>query len=404
MKKLFALLLSFMLLFLTACNNKPADSTLGTGTGTGTGTTNSPNQSQPSELDVKDTIVFNLNEGFIDLPSRTIYEKSGTMYYYSKVDGKAYVYCYDPLCEHNNGDCMANPDMSFNARYIFFINNRFYYPISSGKIISFSFDGTDKKIEYDGEYNGDLNVWGHSLSVGPYIYIELYSFASEDGIAHTLRFNVETGEMEDLTEKTGNYIRPNFFYNGMLYGYGQGIERVKTNLDLTYCEEIEPIPSSSDHFSGSRFFGIYNSQGHASIRLYDMKTETLETYDIEGWNEGDGIYTLYADENYFYFYKNDKILLGEIWKRGELKPTYKYNDGSIYRVNHDGTGLVCIYEEAEFTITGSEAIIVGDQFLVFGQNVRVRDNQTETWDNGLLVGTIGADGKIDELKPVEVVE
>ena len=399
MKKLFALLLALSCLFLTACNNGPADSTLGTGTGTD----NSQNTGTVNELELQNTIVYNLNEGFIDLPSRIIYEKSKMVYYYSKVDGNAYVYCYDPLCEHNNGDCMANPDMSFNARYIFFINNRFYYPISSGKIISFSFDGTDKKIEYDGEYNGDLNVWGHSLSVGPYIYIELYSFASEDGIAHTLRFNVETGEMEDLTEKTGNYIRPNFFYNGMLYGYGQGIERVKTSLDLTTCEEIEPIPSS-DHFSGSRFFGIYNSQGHASIRLYDMKTETLETYDIEGWNEGDGVSTLYADENYFYFYKNNKILLGEVWQRGELKPIYKYNDGSIYRVNHDGTGLVCIYEEDEFVIDGQEAIICGDQFLVFGHNVRVRDNVSERWDDGLLVGTIGADGKIDELKPVEVVE
>ena len=403
MKKLFAFFLAFTLLFLTACNNTPADSTVETGSGTGT--SNSQNQAQPSELDLKDTIVYNLNLGFIDLPSRIIYEDeyNGMLYYYSKADGKAYAYCYDPLCEHGRGDCMTNPDIGFTTWYIFFINNRFYYPLKDGKIISFSFDGTDKKIEYEGEYNGDLNVWGHSLSVGPYIYTELYSLASEDGIAHTLRFNVETGEMEDLTEKTGNYIRPDFFYNGMLYGYGQGIERVKTNLDLTFCEEIEPIPSS-DHFSGSRFFGIYNSQGHANIRLYDMKTDTLETYDIEGWNEGDSISTLYADENYFYFYKRDKILLGEVWSNGKLKPTYKQNDGSIYRVNHDGTGLVCIYEEDEFVIDGQEAIICGDQFLVFGKNIHVRDNQTETWDKGLLVGTIGADGKIDELKPVEVVE
>ena len=396
-KKLFALFLALTMLFLTACNNTPSDPV--------TGTTNSPNQSQPSELELKDTIVYNLNEGFIDLPSRIIYEdmNHGGLYYYSKADGKAYAYCYDPLCEHNNEDCTANPDFGFTAWYIFFINNRFYYPLGSGKIISFSFDGTDKKIEYEGEYNGDLNVWGHSLSVGPYIYTELYSFASEDGIAHTLRFNVETGEMEDLTEKTGNYIRPNFFYNGILYGYGQGIGWVKTNLDLTFCEEIEK-PKYSDHFSGSLFFGIYNYQESPKIHLYDMKTETLETYDIEGWNEDGGISTLYADENYFYFYIYESILLGEIWSRGELKPTYKYNDGSIYRVNRDGTGLVCIYEEDEFVIDGREAIICGDQFLVFGKNIHVRDNQTETWDKGLLVGTIGADGKISELKPVEVVE
>ena len=82
---------------------------------------------------------------------------------------------------------------------------------------------------------------------------------------------------------------------------------------------------------------------------------------------------------------------------------YKGNDGSLYRVNHDGTGLVCIYEEDDFEITGYEIVISGNQFLIEGRNVRVRDNTQEIWDNGLLVGTIGADGKIDELKPVEVV-
>ena len=403
MKKLFALLLAFTLLFLTACNNNPADST--TDTGTGTGMVNPQNPVQPSELELKDTIVYNLNRGFIDLPSRVLYEQSGRVYYYSKADGNAYVYCFDPLCEHNDEYCMSNPGIDLNSLYIFFINNRFYYPMSRGQIVSFSFDGTDRKIEYDHENDGSLQqIWGHCMAVGPYIYIEMPSYASEDGIAHTWRFNVETREMEDLTEKTGNYIRPNFFYNGMLYGYGQGIERVKTDIDLTYCEEIETIPSSY-HFSGSRFFGISNSQGHSNIRLYDMKTETLETYEIDGLDEGGSISNLYADENYFYFYKNEKILIGEVWSRGELKPAYKYNDGSIYRVNHDGTGLVCIYEAPEdFTITGKELLIVGDQLLIQSQNTRVRDNVSETWNNGLWAGTIGADGKIDELKPVEVVE
>mgnify|MGYP003304741616 CR=1 FL=1 len=36
--------------------------------------------------------------------------------------------------------------------YTLFINNRFYFHTGFGQIISFSFDGTDKKIEYDGEY------------------------------------------------------------------------------------------------------------------------------------------------------------------------------------------------------------------------------------------------------------
>ena len=210
--------------------------------------------------------------------------------------------------------------------------------------------------------------------------------------------------MEDLTEKTGNYIWPTFFYNGMLYGYNQGSGYLKADLDLNSCEEIERILDNRC-YSGSRFLNILkDAEGRYNTYFYDLQMGTTETYEIEGLTADDYIHVLCADENYFYFYKNDEILLGEVWKKGELKPIYKYNDGSIYRVNHDGTGLVCIYEEDEFVIDGQEAIICGDQFLVFGHNVRVRDNVSERWDDGLLVGTIGADGKIDELKPVEVVE
>ncbi|MBQ2988138.1 MAG: hypothetical protein IJD59_03445 [Clostridia bacterium] len=409
MKKLFALLLAFTLLFLTACNNKPADSTTGTGTGTG----NPQNPVTPNELELKDTIICKYTRDFIDLPSRVIYEGSGGLvHYYSKADGKAYVYCFDPLCEHDDGYCLAAAwksveTLGFNFGYTFFINNRFYGHTGFGQIISFSFDGTDKKIEYDAEYDNDAisgNPWGHCIAIGPYIYIDLRSYASEDGKAHTLRFNVETGEMEDLTEKTGNYMYPSFFYNGMIYGYDHGSGYLKADLDLNSYEEIERIPYSN-HFSGSRFLNMIRDQdGIYKTHFYDMKTGTTEMHEIPGLTIDGSRVLLYADENYLYFYKYEEFLLGEVWFRGELKPTYKYNDGSIYRVNHDGTGLVCIYEESEFNITGREAIIIGDQFLVEGKNVRVRDNQTETWDSGLLVGTIGADGKIDELKPVEVVE
>ena len=400
-KKLFALFLAFTLLFLTACNNNPTDST------SGTGTDDSQNAETVSELEVKDTIFYNLNMGFIDLPSRIIYD-TGKVYYYSKADGNAYVYCFDPLCEHKDGYCMANSSTAkapFIFENTFFINNRFYYHTGFGQIISFSFDGTDKKIEYDGEYEEfeiSGNFWGHCMSAGHYIYIDLYSYASEDGKAHTLRFNVETGEMEDLTEKTGNYIWPTFLYNGMIYGYDEGIGFLKADLDLNSCEEIEKIPYRHSCL-GSCFYNIVCDQdGIMKVRVYDMKTELTEYYEIPGLENW--ATTLYVDENYIYFYQDEVIYLGDYWFKNELRPYNKTNNGSIYRINHDGTGLVCIYEEDDFEITGRVAVIAGDKILVEGRNIIVRDNNPEMWDNGLLVGTIGADGKIDDLKPVEVVE
>ncbi|MBQ2988070.1 MAG: hypothetical protein IJD59_03100 [Clostridia bacterium] len=395
MKKLFAFLLAFLCLFLTACNQNPADST------TGTGTDNSQNVGTVNELELKDTIMFPQTYDFINLPSRIIYEKSGMVYYYSKADGYAYVYCFDPLCEHEGGYCLANPDL-LSFENTFFINNRFYYHTGFGQIVSFSFDGMDKKIEYDAEYETSVGVWGHSFAVGPYFYIELRSYGSEDGKAHTLRFNVETGEMEDLTEKTGNYMYPTFFYNGMLYGYDQGSGYLKADLDLNSCEEIERIPYSP-YYSESCFYSIVRDQdGSMKVRVYDMKTETFQYCEIPGLENRAAMF--YIDENYIYFCQHEVIYLGDYWFKNELRPYNKTNNGSIYRINLDGTGLVCIYEEDDFEITGKVAVIAGDKILIEGRNVIVRDNQVETWDSGVLVGTIGADGKIDSLDPVEVVE
>ena len=178
MKKLFALLLALSCLFLTACNNGPADSTLGTGTSTDTGTTNSQNPVQPNEMELKDKIIYNVNQEFIDLPSRILFYQNGQIYYYSKADGQAYVYCFDPLCEHMDGYCLADPiNMEFAVLELnstFFINNRFYITTSSGKIVSFSFDGMDRKIEYDAGYDVNANAWSpNSSAFGKYIYISL---------------------------------------------------------------------------------------------------------------------------------------------------------------------------------------------------------------------------------------
>ena len=402
MKKLFALLLAFLCLFLTACNNHHTNSTIGTG--------NPQNPTQPNETELKDTIIYNNPRDFIDLPSRIVYTHANYLlnnhyipqiHYYSKADGQSYAYCFDPLCEHES--CLANP--SNDLYNTLFVNNRFYEMSINGNIISYSFDGMDMKMEYDAGYDVNANAWSpNPTSYGNYIYIPMR--ADEKGNPHTLRFNTETGEMEDLTEKTGNYIFPTFFYNGEIYGYDAGVGRLKSDLDLNYCEEIEKIPYSSN-FVGSCFFDTAFDEKNKKIgiNIYDMKTGKSKVITNEAIGIENAPYILYVDENYIYFYQQESIYLGDyLYRDDEVRKYTKGNDGSIYRINHDGTGLMCIYEEDEFAITGFEATISGDQFLIKGQNIRVHDLQVETWDSGLLVGTIGADGKIDELKPVEVVE
>ena len=160
MKKLFALLLACIMLFLTACNETPPNET--TTNNLPNETTGSQNPEIPNESELKDVIIKYDSRYFIETPSRILFESTtgDGMYtfYYSKADGKAYVYCFDPLCDHAGEKCLAHPRRErgreevnlpeFTFWCTAFINNRFYTVTRHGQIYSFGFDGSDLKIEY----------------------------------------------------------------------------------------------------------------------------------------------------------------------------------------------------------------------------------------------------------------
>ncbi|MBQ2989377.1 MAG: hypothetical protein IJD59_09755 [Clostridia bacterium] len=434
MKKTFALFLVFACLFLTACNQNPP---VGPGTSGGTDATGeSVSSDKPAGSDQpqdpagsvpKDMIVCHVPNGYIDLPSRVMFEMgvaSGKIYnvYYSKADGETYPYCFDPLCDHSGGKCLAYPSSwelgSFYPDTTCFINDRFYLSSNSlGKIVSFHFDGTDMKIEYDAGYQrGDIpnGPWTPNIEVyGSYIYLDQREAASEDGKKHLLRFNTETKEMEDLTEKTGNYIWPSFFYNGEMYGQDTVWNCMKASPDLTVCETAEEF-RFSPFFYGSKFMypvqdEKYNTLG---IGCYDVETgeEKMLSNEALGIPEG-GVATMIAmDENYIYYVNNQKLLVGYTLhpKTGAKISVYKYNDGKIFRANHDGTGAACIYDDPDMTYNDSQAIVFdGKNIIIHGNSYCAVEGETEglvkQCDAGYYVGTFREDGTIGEWKLIQAV-
>lgn len=418
MKKIIALFLAYMMLFLTACNQTTSSETT---SGLPNG---SQSQEQPKDSELKDKIIQNNTSDFMDIPSRILFEypvssnQFSTIYifYYSKADGKAYVYCFDPLCDHTGGKCLALPNnfsqnIFLKLRHMFFINNRFYGATMSGKIISFAFDGSDMKVEYDSGYGSGsfTNIWSTNFRVyDKYIYIPMN--ADENGNPHILRFDTETKEMEDLTEKTGAYILPDFFYNGELYGRGKMPgDWYKADLSMENIEPIEEILFSSQ-FYGSKFFSIaYDRSGTESkaigIQSYDMKTGEINVFTNETLGLEESQYTIVAtDEKYIYFYPNKTILVGTYMDaKGQERKLYKYNEGKLYRVKHDGTECVCIYDHPEFEFNSSSAVLCGNKIIIDGHHVGIRDNMAVTWNAGMKSGTISPDGTIAKFEDVELI-
>ncbi|MBQ8498003.1 MAG: hypothetical protein IJ489_11195, partial [Clostridia bacterium] len=40
--------------------------------------------------------------GMTETPTRILYTLNDTLYYYNKIEEESYVFCFDPLCHHDN--------------------------------------------------------------------------------------------------------------------------------------------------------------------------------------------------------------------------------------------------------------------------------------------------------------
>ena len=77
--------------------------------------------------------------------------------------------------------------------------------------------------------------------------------------------------------------------------------------------------------------------------------------------------------------------------------------GTLYRMDRDGTNIVCVYDNPEYEL-GLEAIIYDDKIVMKGQYIKIEDGQLKTWGGALQVATINPDGTIGEFVGVEVLE
>ena len=438
MKKLFALFFAFTLLFLTACNTNPpvgtnADGstisgkpTDGTSGKPSSGSTGKPSSGTDETFywdwreTMQDQFVNRGGTDMIGLPSRIVFQAAigdgpKLTYYYSKADGNAYVYCYDPLCDHTKYTCLGNPQKAhtgWNFSSTVFVNKRFYLVDIYGKIYSFAFDGTDKKLEYDAGYLA--RVWRGPIAYGPYIYID----SKAEETPHTLRYNVETKKMEDLTEKTGNYIYPHYFYNGVIYGvgiYGMVDTFFKADLDLNTVEAVSSAIIPIDQCSGNIGVGVATKERESindpvkkiGISFYDI--ETGEQRIVAKEDLGLDYYPVFvaATEEYLYFCNPESVYLGTVIIERSDGSTIEKNatkgSGKLYRMNKDGTNIVCVYDNPEYELNRN-VVIYDDKIVMQGRYMKVENKETKVWGGPVQVATINPDGTIGEFVGVEVLQ
>ena len=314
-----------------------------------------------------------------------------------------------------------NTALGWDFRNTVFYENRFYSLTTYGQMLSFAFDGTDKKIEYDLNYEFPENirytVWHPCGLYGPYLYISL-NINISGSERQMLRYNLETKEMENLTEKTGNYVSPNYFYNGMIYGNGMYIQTgdsfLRADLDLN---EVEILDESVylEQSVGSIIVGdVYAERNsveemprQSGISFYNIETGerrvmTKEELGLEGYPR-----FIYATDEYLYFYVAKSVEIGTITiningKEIKQKVT-KRNDGKLYRMNPDGTDIVCVYDNPDYELN-ENMVIYGDKIVMQGRYIDIENGEKKVWGGPIQVATIHPDGTFGEFVEVEILQ
>ena len=81
----------------------------------------------------------------------------------------------------------------------------------------------------------------------------------------------------------------------------------------------------------------------------------------------------------------------------------KRNNGKLYRINLDGTNLMCVYDNPDYELS-SDMIIYGDRVVMRGQYLCVEAGKKKIWGGAIQVATINPDGTIGEFVEVEVLQ
>ncbi len=344
--------------------------------------------------------------------------------YYNKADGNAYVYCDDPLCDHTS--C---PQRYFDVLDSFLIGDRMYTfdENDHGRAVirSFGINDTDVRIDWNSEDHPDMKIEIYNdIEFSGFVY-EQYLFiglAFEDGQIHTLRFDTQTGIMEDLTAKTGNEFMPSFAYDDMLYRYSaEHGKYIKTDLSLSEITDAEEhvqkaFAKTNENGEKTRFIHTlsFGHRMYGTVMTEKENGEEESTIQVLDMNEGkvfqipdasfgnDAKYVIYADGKYLYYLADEAAYLGFHTKYN----VDIYNDygGRIYRAKLDGSDAECIFEDPEMKFyAGTRAYISGDDFIIQAAKMTMKGDVSKIYASGIYIGHLNHEGTIDKLEYMEVI-
>ena len=361
-----------------------------------------------------------------ETPTRIIFTLIDTLYYYNTMDNVPYVFCFDSLCKHNDWRSCISLRFMMNGvtskiQYCGY-NNRFY-ALRGEKLCSFSFDGSDLKIEYSfGEkgsldefiYSGqsaDLQIWKNRVYFG--------NLNSETGTREVFYFEIDTGDIVHLTENIEDSVINFIIYDESLYfeilkktEKGSEFGTYRSDMDMQQSTLVLEGFSTFDinsvfhknEFYYVEYAYVLNNEDAQSVPValvsHNFDTdEKIILYQIE---DGVAPQLLAVTDSYVYFIKQDMQYIGYELVRGTIRVDKYNNFSKIYRLDIKSGECKVVFDDLQCQV-GELRFVSPDKVLILGQYCKASEGEAELFDS-LFVADIDENGHFINLALLEVTE
>ena len=204
----------------------------------------------------------------------------------------------------------------------------------------------------------------------------------------------------------------------MIYGTGNSFKELdvffQADLNLNTREPLEQPISMDAHVESILIGGVIKKRENIDewpeqigISMYNIETGEQRILTKEQLGLDYYPTFIYATEEYLYFYNSEIVNLGTttVDRPNGTQTTMKIqkmNDGKLYRMNPDGTNIVCVYNNPDYELSRN-MIIYDDRVVMQGQYVAIEIGEKKVWGGPLQVAVINVDGTFGEFREVEVI-
>ena len=384
------------------------------------------NQSETQSLGFNTNIVYkNKGVSFItETPTRVLYTLVDTLYYHNKVDGENYVFCFDPLCAHNDWRSCISLRFILNGvgtKIQYYEGNHRFYGLRGDKLFSFAFDGSDLKEEYSFGEDGSLdkvyyNIHYEALTVWK-DRMYFCGYDEEQDSRELYYYEINNGKVVCLTEKIRESVNCFLIANDEIYIHlisetESGVYR--TDMDLIHLEKLEndyTFLASDALFVGTTAYFNFRKyipredgkSGWESVEneIVAYDTETGEINTFYEYSSTNAAILLAANERYIYFLKPENIYIGYESMRNDTVHVDRYNLNSrIYRLDTETKEIVTVFDDLSCNVQ-EIYFLDNDRLMILGDHCIAGEGNAQC-QQSVFVADMDENGYFINLKLLEV--